>query len=67
MGNLKNKSEKCGVFFAVKIRSFSHHLSPAFHHEFTIKKPQSAATFSQNPLQKQLSTTREKTLRQTIT
>jgi hypothetical protein len=40
------------MFFASELRPFSHHRSPAFHHKFTIKKPQSATTFSQKPLQK---------------
>jgi hypothetical protein len=40
--------------------SFSNHLSPAFHHKFTIKKPRSAPRFSQKPLQKHPPTTPEK-------
>jgi hypothetical protein len=46
------------MFFAAELRSFSHHLSPAFHHKFTIKKPPSAPRFSQNPPQKRHSTNR---------
>src|ERR1700733_4051346 len=38
--------------FRGELGSFSDHLSPAFHHKFTIKKPRSATTFSQKPLQK---------------
>jgi hypothetical protein len=48
------------MFFAAELGSFSHHLSPAFHHKFTIKKPPSAPRFSQKPLQKHPSTTPEK-------
>ena len=55
-GSRKNNSEKCGIFLAAYLRSFSDHLSPAFHHDFTIKKPQSTTTFSQKPLQKHHST-----------
>jgi hypothetical protein len=59
-GNPKNKSERCGVFFTGKLRSSSDHLSPAFHHDFTIKKPRSDTMFSQNPLQKHGVTTIKK-------
>jgi hypothetical protein len=48
-GNPKNKSKESGVFFEVDLRLFSDHLSPAFHHDFTIKKPRSAPRFSQKP------------------
>jgi hypothetical protein len=48
------------MFFATQLPSFSHHLSPASHHKFTIKKPLSATTFSQKPPQKRHSTTPEK-------
>jgi hypothetical protein len=41
------------MFFAHKNHPETHQLSPAFHHEFTIKKPRSATRFSQKPLQKQ--------------
>jgi hypothetical protein len=51
-GSLENNSEKSGIFLAPDLRPFSDHHSPAIHHDFTTKKPQSAATFSQNPLQK---------------
>jgi hypothetical protein len=44
----------------VDLRSFSDHLSPAFHHDFTIKKPRSAHRFSQKPLQKRKFPTPEK-------
>jgi hypothetical protein len=37
------------MFFAAELRPFSHHLSPAFHHKSTIKKPPFATTFSQKP------------------
>jgi len=53
------------VFFAAELTSFSHHLSPASHHKFTIKKPPSAPRFSQKPLQKHHSTTPEKTTQKT--
>jgi hypothetical protein len=43
--------------FRRQLRSFSDHLSPASHHKFTIKKPRSATTFSQKPLQKHPFTT----------
>jgi hypothetical protein len=39
-----------------ELTSSSHHLSPAFHHKFTIKKPPSAPRFSPKPLQKHPST-----------
>jgi len=55
-GSRKNNSEKCGVFLAEYLRSFSDHLSPASHHNFTIKKPQFTTTFSQKTLQKHRST-----------
>jgi hypothetical protein len=64
MGKPKNKFKKSGMFFAGELRPFSHHRSPAFHHKFTIKKPSSAATFSQKPLQKHHSTTPKKKQRQ---
>jgi hypothetical protein len=49
------------MFFASELRPFSHHRSPAFHHKFTIKKPQSATAFSQKPPQKRhLSTAQKK-------
>ena len=48
--------------FAANLRPSSHHLSPAFHHEFTIKKPRSATVFSQKPQQKQQPTTPGKNL-----
>jgi hypothetical protein len=40
-------------------------LLPASHHKSTIKKPSSAAMFSQKPLQKHHSTTPEKSKRKT--
>jgi hypothetical protein len=48
-GIMQNKSSIRGMFFKHKNRPRTHQLSPAFHHEFTIKKPRSAARFSQNP------------------
>jgi hypothetical protein len=44
--------KKSGIFLAPDLRPFSDHHSPAIHHDFTTKRPQSAATFSQKPLQK---------------
>jgi hypothetical protein len=40
------------MFFVGELRPFSHHLSPAFHHKSTIKKPPFTTTFSQKPPQK---------------
>jgi hypothetical protein len=40
-------------------------LSPAFHHEFTIKKPRSATRFSQNPQQKRPNLSTEKNTKNT--
>jgi hypothetical protein len=60
-GKPKNKSKESGIFFEADLRSFSDHRPPAFHHDFTIKKPRSAPRFSQKPLQKtRNSTTPEK-------
>jgi len=61
----KNKSKKCDIFSAGEFRSFSDHLSPAFHHKFTIKKPPSAPRFSQKPLQKHHPATPEKIYKKT--
>ena len=61
---LKNKSEKCGVFFGADSRSFFDHLSPAFHHDFTIKKPSRITTFPQKPLLKWPPATFKKSCRQ---
>jgi hypothetical protein len=60
MGTYENKPEKCGVFFSADLRSFSDHVSPAFHHALSIKKPCSAHHISQKPLQNTHSTTPEK-------
>lgn len=57
----KNNSEKSGIFLAPDITPCSDHLSPASHHDYTIKKPRSTATFSQNPLQKHRYTSQKKT------
>jgi hypothetical protein len=57
---VKNKVQKVGVFFDAKKRPSTHHVSPAFHHANTIKKPRSAHPFSQKPLQKHPSTTKQK-------
>jgi hypothetical protein len=48
------------MFLAGKLTPSSHHLSPAFHHRFTIEKPSSAPRFLQKPLQKQPTTTPKK-------
>jgi hypothetical protein len=48
------------MFLAGKLTPSSHHLSPALHHKFTIKKPPSAPRFLQKPLQKHPSTTPKK-------
>jgi hypothetical protein len=45
----KNKSRINGMFFAPKKRPSKHHVSPAFHHKFTIKKPRSATRLAKNP------------------
>jgi hypothetical protein len=37
------------MFFAAELTSSSHHLSPAFHHKFTIKEPPSAPRFFAKP------------------
>jgi hypothetical protein len=52
------------VFFGADSRSFFDHLSPAFHHDFTIKKPSRVTTFPQKPLLKWLSATFKKSCRQ---
>ena len=48
----KNKLEKTGKFLASRISAFSNHVSPAIHHDLTIKKPRSAPHFSLKPQQK---------------
>jgi hypothetical protein len=48
----KNKVVEHGTFSLVKKMVFSHHVSPAIHHDLTIKKPRSAPHFSRKPLQK---------------
>jgi hypothetical protein len=37
------------VFFSADLRSSSDHVSPAFHHTLSIKKPCSARHFLQKP------------------
>jgi hypothetical protein len=49
-GPAKNKVQKSGMFLAVKIRAFSHHVYHAFHHDFTSKLPQKNTHFFKNPL-----------------
>jgi hypothetical protein len=55
------------MFLAGKLTPSSYHLSPAFHHKFTIKKPPSAPRFLQKPLQKRPSTTPKKYPQKTTT
>jgi hypothetical protein len=56
----KNKVQKVGMFFRPEKCPSTHHVLPATHHNFTIKKPRKKHTFSQNPLQKRTSTTQKK-------
>jgi hypothetical protein len=49
-GPAKNKVQKSGMFLAVKIRTFSHHVYHAFHHDFTSKLPQKNTHFFKTPL-----------------
>jgi hypothetical protein len=51
MGSHQNKSRIGVLFFEPKKRPSTRQLSPAFHHELTIKKPRSATRFCQNPQQ----------------
>jgi hypothetical protein len=51
----KNKFAKSGKFFDPENDHKNHHVLPATHHTFTIKKPRSAPGFSQNPQQKRTS------------
>jgi hypothetical protein len=57
MPELQNNAEKSGVFFGNEIWPSINHLLPRIHHKLTTKKPRSATTISQNPLQKHHSTT----------
>jgi hypothetical protein len=45
----KNKSKISGMILEPEKRLSTHQLSPAFHHDLTIKKPRSTARFSQKP------------------
>jgi len=47
---LKINFPKVACFSEVKIEQFSNHNPPAFHHEFTIKKPRPTVHFLQNPI-----------------
>jgi hypothetical protein len=48
-GPAKNKVQKSGMFLAVKIRAFSHHVYHAFHHDFTSKLPSKNTHFFKTP------------------
>jgi hypothetical protein len=51
---VKNKAEIGGIFLAMQKAALTHHVYHAFHHDLTIKKPRSALTFSEYPLQNRL-------------
>jgi hypothetical protein len=48
----KNKSTKCGIFSVLENDHPKHRVYHASHHTFTIKKPRSAPSFFEKPLQK---------------
>jgi hypothetical protein len=48
----KNKSEKSGMFLAVRKPAFSDHNPLRIHHDLTIKTPQRTRAFSITPLKK---------------
>jgi hypothetical protein len=51
------------MFFARELRQFSHHVSPAFHHKFTIKNRNLHHVFRKNPRKNTVFATRKKILK----
>jgi hypothetical protein len=49
-GPAKNKVQKSGMFLALEIRAFSHHVYHAFHHDFTSELPSKNTHFFKTPL-----------------
>jgi len=56
----QNKFRTGVLFFEPEKQPSNRQLSPAFHHEFTIKKPRSATRFCQNPQQNRLNSPQKK-------
>jgi hypothetical protein len=53
---VENKSQKSGVFFALRFAASSNHVKTTNHHVLTIQKPRSAHPYLQDPPQKRPST-----------